>query len=283
MSPYFKLLRPHQWLKNIFVLIPMIFGRVFWNPEVFWNSILAVLSFILISSSVYVLNDLVDAESDRKHPVKKKRPIAAKQVSEEEAIGMWVVLLLSGFALSYSISIEFFIVVLGYIAMTMAYSIFLKRVIFLDILLIALGFVFRVLGGGMAAGVVVTDWMIVLVFLFTLFLALSKRRQELKNLKRKVKKTREVLNLYTIELIDQISAIIVPIAITSYIFYTFDKRPDNPYFILTIPIILYSFFQYLYLLKSSSFGESSKDYLTDWKLIFAGALWFMLVMVGLGM
>lgn len=261
----------------------MIFGRVFWNPEVFWNSILAVLSFILISSSVYVLNDLVDAESDRKHPVKKKRPIAAKQVSEEEAIGMWVVLLLSGFALSYSISIEFFIVVLGYIAMTMAYSIFLKRVIFLDILLIALGFVFRVLGGGMAAGVVVTDWMIVLVFLFTLFLALSKRRQELKNLKRKVKKTREVLNLYTIELIDQISAIIVPIAITSYIFYTFDKRPDNPYFILTIPIILYSFFQYLYLLKSSSFGESSKDYLTDWKLIFAGALWFMLVMVGLGM
>lgn len=242
---------------------------------------MAFATFILISSSVYVLNDLVDAEQDRKHPVKKKRPIAAKQVSEEEAIGMWVVLLASGFSLAYGISFEFFVVVLGYIAMTMAYSIFLKKVIFLDILLIALGFVFRVLGGGIASGVVVTDWMIVLVFLFTLFLAISKRRQELKNLKKKVKKTREVLNLYTIELIDQISSIIVPIAITSYIFYTFSERENNPYFILTIPVVLFAFFRHLYLMRSTSFGESSKDYLTDWKLLFAGVLWFVLVMVGL--
>jgi 4-hydroxybenzoate polyprenyltransferase len=194
----------------------------------------------------------------------------------------WVLLSVSSLAIAYSISFTFLMVVLGYLMMTMAYSLFLKRVIFLDVILIALGFVFRVLGGGVAIGVIISDWMIVLVFLFTLFLAISKRRQEIKNLEKKSKHTREVLTRYTIDLIDQLNAIIVPIVITSYIFYTFSERQNNPYFIATIPLIVYAFFRYLYLLKSTDFGESSRDYLADVQLIIVGVVWFCLALAGLG-
>jgi len=242
----------------------------------------AVFVFVLASGSVYVLNDLLDCEKDRLHPDKKFRPIASGKVSLKSAFVFWIFLSVLSLAAAYSISLTFLMILLGYLMMTMGYSLFLKRVIFLDVILIALGFVFRVLGGGVAIGVIVSDWMIVLVFLFTLFLAISKRRQEIKNLERKSKKTREVLTRYTIDLIDQLNAIIVPIVITSYIFYTFSERQNNPYFIATIPLIMYSFFRYLYLLKSTPFGESSRDYLADVQLLVVALIWFGLAMAGLG-
>ncbi len=243
---------------------------------------MAFAVFILASSSVYVLNDLVDCEKDRLHPDKKKRPIASGQVSQQGALFLWVFLVLLTILSALSLSQGFFLIVLGYLLMTMTYSFSLKNVLFLDVILIALGFVFRVLGGGVAIGVLVTDWMIVLVFLFTLFLSISKRRQEIKNLERKSKKTRAVLSEYTIDLIDQLNAIIVPILITAYIFYTFSERQNNPYFIATIPLIMYCFFRYLYLLKNTRFGESSSDYLDDMTLLAVAGLWFVLAMVGLG-
>lgn len=282
MPPLLKLLRPHQWVKNFFVLIPLIFSRSFWNPEQLFFALAALLVFVFASSSVYVLNDLMDYEKDRLHPLKKKRPIASGKVSVRRAAVLWVLLLLLTIFSALALSPGFFFIVLGYLIMTMSYSFFLKRVLFLDVILIALGFVFRVLGGGVAIGVMVTDWMIVLVFLFTLFLAISKRRQEIKNLERRSKKTREVLSQYTIDLIDQLNAITVPIVIMAYIFYTFSERQNNPFFIATIPLIVYCFFRYLYLLKNTRFGESSADYLRDVTLLSVGALWFLLAMVGLG-
>lgn len=282
MPALLRLLRPHQWIKNFFVLIPLVFSRSFWDLHQSLYALFAFGVFILASSSVYVLNDLLDVKKDRLHPDKKKRPIASGAVSPQMAMLIWVVLVVSTVVFAYQISAGFLFIILGYLVMTMAYSFSLKHVLFLDIILIALGFVFRVLGGGVAIGVVVSDWMIILVFLFTLFLSISKRRQEIKNLERKSKKTRAVLSQYTIELIDQLSAIIVPIVITSYIFYTFSERQNNPYFIATIPLIVYCFFRYLYLLKNTRFGESSSDYLSDLTLLAVGGLWFLLAMVGLG-
>lgn len=282
MLDYLRLLRPQQWVKNIFVLIPLVFSRRFVDGDVVFWALAAFVVFVIASASVYVLNDVLDAQKDRLHPDKKHRPIASGRVSERTAFFLWCVLMMVSLALAAFVSLPFLVIVLGYLLMTVAYSLFLKKVIFLDVILIALGFVFRVLGGGVAIGVVVSDWMIVLVFLFTLFLAISKRRQEIKNLEKKSKQTREVLTRYTIDLIDQLNAIIVPIVITSYIFYTFSERQNNPYFIATIPLIVYSFFRYLYLLKSTSFGESSRDYLADWQLMAVGLIWFGLAMAGLG-
>lgn len=283
MWRYLELLRPHQWVKNVFVLIPIVFSRNFWDSQLLMLSLSAVMIFILASGSVYVLNDLFDAEKDRLHPDKKNRPIASGRVSKRAGFLYWIFLTLLTLGSAYLLSFAFLMIILGYLMMTMAYSLFLKRVIFLDVILIALGFVFRVLGGGIAVGVIVTDWTIVLVFLFTLFLAISKRRQEIKNLEKKSKHTREVLTRYTIDLIDQLSAIIVPIVITSYIFYTFSERQNNPYFIATIPLIVYCFFRYLYLLKNTPYGESSRDYLGgDLQLVVMGMVWFGLAMAGLG-
>jgi len=282
MLAFLELLRPHQWLKNLFVLIPLVFSRKFFDPELVFLSLSAVFVFILASGSVYVLNDMLDWEKDRLHPDKKNRPIASRRISLQSAFVFWIFLTLTSLIAAYSISLTFLMIILGYQMMTMGYSLFLKRVIFLDVILIALGFVFRVLGGGVAIGVIVSDWMIVLVFLFTLFLAISKRRQEIKNLEKKSKSTREVLTRYTIDLIDQLNAIIVPIVITSYIFYTFSERQNNPYFIATIPLIVYSFFRYLYLLKNTPFGESSRDYLADLQLMLVALVWFGLAMAGVG-
>lgn len=277
-----RLMRPQQWVKNVFVLIPLVFSRRFLDVDLVVLSAVALGIFILASSSVYVLNDLLDYPKDKLHPDKKKRPIASGKVSPSQAWVLWVVLMVLTMWFSVTVSIPFFLIVLGYLSMTMAYSLFLKRVLFLDVILIALGFVFRVLGGGIAIGVVVTDWMIVLVFLFTLFLSISKRRQEIKNLEKKSKKTRDVLTKYTIDLIDQLNAIIVPIVITSYVFYTFSERQNNAFFIATIPLIVYCFFRYLYLLKNTRFGESASDYLADWTLMIVGGIWFLLAMLGLG-
>jgi 4-hydroxybenzoate polyprenyltransferase len=282
MLPILKLLRPQQWIKNLFVLIPLVFSRSFWDPQQLWMALAALGVFLIASSSVYVLNDLVDCDKDRLHPDKKKRPIASGKVGKQTAKLLWIFLLVATVFSSLAISEGFFLIVMGYILMTMTYSFALKKVLFLDVILIALGFVFRVLGGGVAIGVGVTDWMIVLVFLFTLFLSISKRRQEIKNLERRSKKTRAVLSQYTIDLIDQLNAIIVPIVITAYIFYTFSERQNNPYFIATIPLIVYCFFRYLYLLKNTRFGESASDYFDDMTLLAVAGLWFVLAMVGLG-
>lgn len=282
MRPYLELCRPQQWIKNVFVLIPLLFARRFFEFDAVLLSMAAFFVFILASSSVYVLNDIIDAPKDRLHPDKKKRPIASGRVSPTKAIIMWILLVSAAFGSAYLISMQFFLVVLAYILLTFSYSFFLKNVIFLDVIIIAIGFVFRVIAGGVAIEVQVTGWLIVLVFLITLFMSISKRRQELKNLEKKSKHTRKVLSRYTIDLIDQLNAIIVPIVITSYIIYTFSERENNIYFIATIPLIVYCFFRYLYLLKHTPFGESSKDYLADWQLLTVVAVWFVLAMLGMG-
>ena len=185
MKAYLELCRPSQWVKNIFVLIPLIFARKFFDMDMVILSMAALGIFILASSSVYVLNDLIDYPRDRLHPDKKKRPLASGRVSSGGAAFLWVVLTILALGLAYKLSLIFFLVVLGYLLLTISYSFFLKKVIFLDVILIALGFVFRVLAGGVAVNVFVSGWLIVLVFLFTLFLAISKRRQELRNLETK--------------------------------------------------------------------------------------------------
>lgn len=279
--PYLSLLRPRQWIKNLFVLMPVLFSKQYLFPEVFVTALFAVVLFCLASSASYVLNDILDVSKDRLHPENRKRPLASGKIPLQHGFLVWVVLVLMTLLFSIIISPAFFVVMLGYLMMTTAYSLFLKNILFLDVILIALGFVFRVLGGGVAVQVVVSDWMIVLTFLFTLFLAFSKRRQEVKACEGKSARTRHVLSQYTVPLIDQLNAMIVPIIVTSYIVYTFSVRPNNLYFIATIPLVIYAFFRYLYLLKHTVYAARSDDYLTDWQWVGVGGAWFILVMMGL--
>lgn len=279
--PYLHLLRPRQWVKNLFVLMPVLFSKQYLFPEAFVTALFAVVLFCLASSASYVLNDILDLTKDRLHPENRKRPLASGKIPLQNAFYLWIFLALITLILSLFISPAFFVVMLGYLMMTTAYSLFLKNILFLDVILIALGFVFRVLGGGVAVMVVVTDWMIVLTFLFTLFLGLAKRRQEVKACEGKPARTRHVFSQYTVPLIDQLNSMIVPIIVTSYIVYTFSVRPNNLYFIATIPLVIYAFFRYLYLLKDTTYAARSDDYLTDWQWIGVGGAWFVLVMMGL--
>ncbi len=282
LTPYFSLLRPKLWVKNVFVLFPLLFSQEWHQSEKLLFAAVAFFLFILASSSTYVLNDLLDAPFDRLHPDKKHRPIASRKILPENAFVLWIVLLIITVFGSFFVSWHFLVVVLMYLFLSIAYSLYFKRIIFLDVMFVALGFVFRLLAGGIATSIMVTDWIIVLTFLFTMFIALSKRRQELQSLEGHSSRTRSVLSCYTIDLIDQLNGIVVPIVIMSYIVYTFSQRNNNPFFIATIPLVMYAFFRYLYLLKKTDFASASEDHLGDAQLLILWGLWMVLVMIGLG-
>ncbi len=282
LKPYFSLLRPKLWVKNVFVLFPLLFSEAWYQPQKLLMAGAAFLLFILASSSTYVLNDLLDAPFDRLHPDKKHRPIASRKILPENAFALWIFLVALTIFGSFFVSAHFLVMVVMYLFLSIAYSLYFKRIIFLDVMFVALGFVFRLLAGGIATQIMLTDWIIVLTFLFTMFIALSKRRQELRSLEAHSSRTRSVLSCYTIDLIDQLIGILVPIVIMSYIVYTFSQRNNNPYFIATIPLVIYAFFRYLYLLRRSDYGAASEDHLGDAQLLILWGLWMVLVMVGLG-
>ncbi len=279
-KPYLSLLRPTHWIKNFFVLIPLVFSTDI-NLSILAHSAAAFGVFIMASIAGYILNDLLDAKKDRLHPVKKQRPLASGEIDPQIAGAVFVVFLVMTLLAAFTLSARFFLVILAYLLVMMSYSLYLKRLLFLDVLVISLGYCLRVLGGGVATGIAVSDWMVVLVFLFTLFLLLGKRRQEIKNLEKKSKKTRAVLTQYTIPMIDQLHSMIVPVNVMAYLYFIFSQRPDNPYFIFSLPLVMYCFFRYLYLLRDSHFGESLEDFLGDWQLVSVSLVWFFLVLIGL--
>jgi 4-hydroxybenzoate polyprenyltransferase len=240
---WFKQLRWKQWAKNLICLAPLLFSGKFTEPQALLAAGLCFVAFCLISSGIYVLNDIVDVRADRLHPVKKNRPIASGKLNMQVAFMVGLISLLGGLAIAFSIRHTLIIICLGYVALNAAYSFGLKHFAIIDIFCIASGFVFRALAGTVALNVMPSSWFLICTTLGALFLAMEKRKQEIVVLSDESSSHRRALTDYSLPLIARFESLVVPSLVTSYAFYTFNS-PHGQYMMATVPIVLYGVMRY---------------------------------------
>ena len=254
MAKYLKLLRVEQWVKNLFVFLPLFFAGKFFETNLFVKSLFAFVVFSFTASSIYILNDYSDIESDKKHPEKKKRPLASGAISKNKALAVFglliaLVLGLLIFGKSYfNINIlKFGIIICTYFLINLAYTFRLKHVAIVDVCIVASGFVLRVLAGGYASGIPISQWAILLTFVLALVLALGKRRGELINAQISGK-TRKALDGYNVQFADIALSISVTLAIISYLMFTVTPEVQERFGIrvfYTVLFVLFAFLRYL--------------------------------------
>lgn len=277
-SNLFRSLRPGQWTKNLFVFAALIFGHRLGDPSSIGAAVLAFLVFCVLSGAVYLVNDVLDREQDRRHPLKSRRPIASGEVSAGLALATAIALGILGVVTSWVIGPCFLIVAASYLALLVGYSLLLKHIVILDVLTIAAGFVLRAVAGGVAIAVPVSQWLLVCTSLLALFIALSKRRHELLLLAEGATGHRPILVEYTPYLLDQMIAVVTASTLIAYIFYAISAetaaRFGTPLLGLTIPFPLYGIFRYLYLVHRRDEGGSPAElFLNDKPLLVCVALW----------
>ena len=245
-------LRPSQWAKNLFVLAPAVFGGLLLDERTAVRVGLALLAFCAASSAVYLINDLRDREEDRRHPLKKHRPLAAGTLSVPAAVGAVVVLAGAAAAISASLGLSFALILGGYLLLNLLYTLRLKHMVILDVMSISMGFVLRVEAGGVAAGVEVSRWLVLCTTFLALFLAFSKRRHEITLLAGAAAGQRRVLDQYSPAFLDQMINVVTASSVVSYALYAVAPETVQKYntydLVYTIPMVLYGIFRYLYLM-----------------------------------
>ena len=276
-------MRPKQWIKNFAVFAALIFDRQLTRIESLERTLFSFFLFCLISGAVYILNDIMDAEADRNHPIKKNRPIASGQLPVPIAIATVVILLVISFSLAYLLSPYFALICLIYILLNLAYSKWLKHVVILDVFVLATGFVLRVVAGVTVISVErFSPWLYIVTTLLSLYLGFGKRRAELTLLADGAQSHRRVLQGYTIPFLDQMIIIVSSTTLISYSLYTFSapNLPTNHIMMLTIPFVLYGIFRYLYLIQVKNSGGAPEELLLkDRPLFSAVALWGISVLL----
>jgi len=268
-------MRPQQWYKNLIIFAGIIFSSNLLNFQMWLDVISAFIIFCMLSGSVYIINDIVDVEKDRNHPKKSNRPIASGRLRVSHALLFAIILILVAGVGAYLTNFQFFIASVAYFLLTLSYSLFLKHVIIVDLLVISIGFVIRAIAGCLAIGVLISPWLILCAFLLALFLALGKRRHELFLLGEDAKNHRKILEDYTVEMLDQLISITTGALIISYSLYTF--LADNMYMMLTIPLVIYSLFRYLFLVHANNFGGETEMIFKDKGVLISITLWAVLV------
>lgn len=218
--PLLKLARPHQWIKNLFLFIPIFFAGEIFELDKILVLFFGFLSFCLVSSSVYILNDFKDIESDRMHPLKRNRPLASGKVKIQIALATMVAFALVGLLISYSIDKVFFFLLCAYLILNICYSLGLKNVSILDILIVAIGFVLRTVAGGIIANVYISHWLIIMIFLLSLFLVLAKRREDMLQFVLSGKALRKSTENYSMDFINLSLTMIAGVIVVAYIMYT---------------------------------------------------------------
>jgi len=211
------LLRPQQWVKNGIVLAGLIFSGSASNLHMSLLALAATGLFCLLSSTIYIVNDIADAEADRKHPIKANRPIASGRVRVPAAVTLAIILGISSLLLSFLLDRDFFFIALGYVVLSMAYSLFLKHIVIIDVMTIAAGFVMRALGGAVIIDVEFSGWLLISSFLLALFLGFGKRRHELVLLENGGKDHRRILAQYTSYFLDQLIGVVTPAVVVCYL------------------------------------------------------------------
>lgn len=278
-----KSMRIRQWTKNVFVLAAVVFDRQLGNPNALLKSLAGFFIFCLLSSSVYLINDVLDAEADRQHPEKRNRPIASGALSPSVAIIAAVMLILVTIPAAFVLSNGFGWVSLAYLVLNFAYSTWLKHIPLLDVMIIAAGFVMRVAAGVFLVTVErFSPWLYVVTTLGALYIGFGKRRSELALLDKDANQHRRVLDGYTIQLLDQLILIVSSTTIIAYSLYTFSapNLPSNHSMMLTIPFVLYGVFRYLYLIQIKEAGGAPEELLlTDRPLQATIILWGIAVLI----
>jgi len=278
LLPYLRLLRPHQWVKNGFVLAPLIFaGRLLHGPSLILE-FSAFFVFCLASSGVYAFNDIFDREDDRRHPVKRNRPVAAGEVGVLTASVLGLGLFVTAVSLAAVIGKEFLLWVVFYLLLQFGYNSAFRNIVIMDIMAISLGFVIRAVAGSIAIDVVISPWLILCSLLIALLLGFAKRRQEIVLMGEAATEHRSILREYTVPLLDQLIGIVTAATIVSYAIYTLTPevthRLGSRYMILTLPFVLYGIFRYLHQVHVHDKGGSpTKDLLTDIPLLLSILLW----------
>ncbi|MBN2719563.1 MAG: decaprenyl-phosphate phosphoribosyltransferase [Proteobacteria bacterium] len=278
MSPYFRILRPHQWIKNGFVLAPLIFSERLLDPRSFSLAFATFVVFCFLSSSTYVFNDLFDRQADRAHPLKKHRPLPAGEITPRAAALLGGAFALAGIAGAVFLGKMVLLTGAGYLALQTAYNLFLRQLVILDILAIAMGFVIRALAGSVAIGVTLSPWLILCTLLVALFLGFAKRRHEIVLMGTEASSHRRILSEYSLPFLDQLIGIVTAATIVSYAIYTLSpevtRRLGSSSMILTLPFVIYGIFRYLYLVHLREGGGSpARDLLADRALLICIFLW----------
>ncbi|MDO8752688.1 MAG: decaprenyl-phosphate phosphoribosyltransferase [Anaerolineales bacterium] len=277
LTALLKTMRPRQWTKNIFIFAALVFDKQLLNAESFLRTLAGFGLFCLISSSVYIFNDLADVEADRQHPEKKNRPIAAGKLPVSAAWIAGVGLVIFTLGLAFLLAPGFEAVLVIYFILNMAYSKWLKHIPIIDVLIIAAGFVLRVHAGVTLIAVErFSPWLYVVMTLLALFLGFGKRRAELALLAHGAGSHRKVLDGYTLPLLDQYIMIVSGTTIVAYSLYTFNAPnvPENHSMMLTIPFVVYTIFRYLYLIEVKHAGGAPEEILlSDRPFQIAMILW----------
>ena len=270
-------MRPHQWVKNLFVLLPLVFARVLDQPNLVAMGLLAFGAFCAVSSCIYLINDLKDREKDRLHPVKKKRPLAARTLAPSTALAAAVVLALAAAGTAIVLDLDFLLILVVYLLLNLTYTFWLKRIVIFDVMAISAGYLLRVLAGAVAVDVVVSQWLLLCTGSLALFLAFSKRRHELALLEG-ASASRDVLSHYGATFLDQMINVVTASTLITYVFYTRDtqtiEKLGTDKLWLTIPFVLFGIFRYLYLLyQVESDRGPTEALLFDRQFVANLALW----------
>lgn len=280
----FLSLRPDQWTKNLIVFAALIFAVKLLDPAALAYASAAFLIFCALSGAVYLINDVSDREQDRLHPLKRMRPIAAGEVSAGAALTLAVVLSVVALTASFALRPVFGVAAAAYLALFVVYTRWLKHVVILDVMAIAIGFVLRAVAGGLVINVHVSNWLLVCTMLGALFLGLAKRRHEITLLAAGAKGHRRILEEYDPYLLDQMIGVVAAATMVAYIIYCASPE-THAYFgtewmVLTTPFPIYGLFRYLYLVHRKAGGGSPSDMLlTDRPLLACVALWGVAVVL----
>jgi len=270
-------MRPRQWVKNLIVFAALIFAQQLSVPGMVVRSALAFFLFCAASSAIYIINDLFDAERDRLHPLKARRPIASGALGFAPAVSAAAALLLGSLLVGFTESRPFGAIILIYAILNLLYSLWLKEVVIIDVMVIAAGFVLRAVGGALIIDVPISTWLIICTILLSLFLAFCKRRQELESLD-EAGEHRPALREYSVEFIDQMINVVTASTVVAYTFYTVSPEVEHKlgtqHLYLTVPFVLYGIFRYLYLVHRKGVGGNpTQALLTDRPLLACVGLW----------
>jgi len=284
---YIKLLRPHQYVKNLFIFVPLFFALQITNTALLFDAFIAFLAFSMSASAVYILNDYLDIEDDRQHPKKKLRPLASGAVNAKVALGIMLILWILGCLLMMSQSHSALAILASYIVLNIAYCFGLKHIAILDVVIISVGFVLRLFIGSAVTGIALSQWIVIMTFLLALFMALAKRRDDVLIFDDTGKKMRKVIDGYNLAFLDGAMMIMASVVIVTYILYTTIpnavQRLHDEYLYLTSLFVILGIMRYLqvsFVEKNS--GSPTKILLKDkfmqltiicWALSFAWILY----------
>lgn len=275
-------MRPTHWVKNIVVFAGLIFSQNFFSPPLFLKSLFAFALFCGISSSVYILNDILDLKYDKLHPVKSKRPLASGELPVSSGLAFSLILGAIAIILSFFLQKNFGLIAVIYFLLNLFYSLYLKHVVILDVMSVAAGFVLRAVAGAVVIEVTISSWLVVCTILLALFLGFSKRRHELILLEDDAVEHRKILSEYSPYFLDQMIAVVTASTVVAYAFYTLSpevmEKLGTKYMNLTIPFVLYGIFRYLYLIhQRKEGGRPTRILLTDKPILINIVLWLITV------